>query len=97
MKNNNKTELNIQNQSSFLAVVTGRFICSFKGHSLEKYLNETDGWICTTRCKRCHSTLMGGFTWKIKQIPPPNSNEKQIKEWEKYCEDKWQSLRETCL
>ena len=75
----------------------GRFICAFKRHFPEKYLNETDGWICTTRCKRCHSTLMGGFTWKFKNIPPPNSTEQQIKEWEQYCEDKWQSLRETCL
>tara|TARA_R110000868_G_scaffold99621_1_gene274133 strand:+ start:921 stop:1211 length:291 start_codon:yes stop_codon:yes gene_type:complete len=95
--NTDKSLLKVQSQPSFLGAVIGRVICSFKGHFPEKYLNETDGWICTTRCKRCHSTLMGGFTWKIKHIPPPNSNEQQIKEWEKYCEDKWKSLRETCL
>jgi hypothetical protein len=95
--NIDKTSLENESQPSFLGAVIGRFICSFKGHFPEKYLNETEGWICTTRCKRCHRTLMGGFTWKFKQIPPPNSNEQQIKEWEKYCEDKWQSLRETCL
>jgi len=56
-----KSLLEAQSQPSFLGVVIGRFICSFKGHFPEKYLNETDGWICTTRCKRCHSTLMGGL------------------------------------
>ena len=71
-------------------------VCQFKGHEPEKHLDETEGWICTTRCKKCHSTLMGGFTWKFKQIPPPNSTPKQIEEWEAYCESKWQSLRNSC-
>ena len=71
--------------------------CLFRGHLPEKYLNETEGWICTTRCKNCHNILMGDFTWKIKHIPPPNSNEQQVNSWENYCEEKWQSLRESCL
>jgi hypothetical protein len=71
-------------------------VCQFKGHEPEKHLEETDGWICTTRCKKCHNTLMDGFTWKFKQIPPPNSTQKQIKSWEDYCENKWQQLRDTC-
>lgn len=65
----------------------GSLICIFKGHFSEKYLNETDERICTTRCKRCHKTLMDGFTLKIKHIPPPNSNKIQIKQWEKHCEE----------
>ena len=72
------------------------YVCQFKGHEPEKHLDETEGWICTTRCKKCHSNLMGGFTWKLKHIPPPNSTPKQIEEWEAYCESKWQSLRDSC-
>lgn len=72
-------------------------VCQFKGHYPEKHLKETEGSICTTRCKRCHSTLMDGFTWKFKNIPPPNSTQKQIEEWEEYCENKWQQLRDSCV
>jgi hypothetical protein len=72
-------------------------VCQLKGHEPEKHLNETEGWIFTTRCKKCHITLMGGFMLKFKHIPPPNSTPKQIKKWEDYCETKWQQLRDSCL
>ena len=65
-------------------------VCLFKGHEPEKHLTETEGYIATTRCKKCRRTLMGGFTWKIKHIPPPNSTPKQIEEWKAYCESEWQ-------
>ena len=73
----------------------GRFICNFKGHLIEKFLEETDGYIATTRCSRCYATLMGGFVWKIKHVPPPNSNSNQVKEWEDYCENEWELLRKS--
>lgn len=73
-----------------------RCICWFKGHEPEKHLTETDLYIATTRCKRCYSILLGGFTWKFKHIPPPNSNPKQIQEWEEYCENEWSNLRKSC-
>lgn len=69
-------------------------ICLFKGHKPEKYLTETDGYISTTRCQNCHNILFGGFIWKIKNIPPPNSTPNEVKKWEEYCENKWQKIRE---
>lgn len=87
---------NWQKLSNALLRIVMRCRCSFKGHEPEKYLTETDEYITTTRCKYCHDMLLGGFTWKIKHIPPPNSTPKQIEEWENYCENKWCELREGC-
>lgn len=75
--------------------IINSIICSFKGHEPEKHLIETEGYITTRRCSRCKSILMGGITWKIKHIPPPNSTHKQVREWESYCENKWQLLRDS--
>lgn len=69
--------------------------CFFKGHEPEKYLTETDEYISTTRCKYCHDMLLGGFMWKIKHLPPPNSTPEQIEIWEDYCEGEWHKLRKT--
>jgi len=87
---------NWQKLSNALLRIVMRCRCSFKGHEQEKHLTETEGYIATTRCKNCHSLLMGGFTWKFKNIPPPNSTPKQIEEWEQYCENKWSELRKGC-
>lgn len=77
--------------------VLNKIICAFKGHShIEKFLKETEGSICTHRCSRCKVTLMSGFTWKLKSFYPPNSTPKQKIEWEQFCEDKWQKLRNEC-
>ena len=73
--------------------IISQLICLWKGHSPENYFKETDGYISTIKCSRCNTMLMGGFVWKIKNIPPPNSTPDQIIEWEKYCEFKWQKLR----
>lgn len=67
-------------------------ICWFLGHISEPYLTETEGWINTRRCSRCHATL-GLPKFKFKQIPPPNSTPDQIKSWEEYCENHWQEIR----
>lgn len=83
-------------QKAFAIPFVMRCRCLFKGHESEKHLTETEGYIATTRCKHCHSLLMGGFTYKFKQIPPPNGTPKQIEQWEAYCESKWQSLRDSC-
>lgn len=83
-------------QKAFAMPFVMRCRCLFQGHEPEKYLTETEGYIATTRCKHCHSLLMGGFHWKFKNIPPPNSTPKQIEEWEQYCEDKWRELRQGC-
>ena len=81
----------------FVNFLKRNFICTFKGHVPETHLTETEGHISTKRCSRCKVGLMGGFMWKFKQIPPPNSTSEQIKEWEQFCEDEWQKLRDTCL
>ena len=79
-------------------VIISNIICFFKGHAEpEKHLIETDGYICTIRCSRCKNILMGAFTWKIKNIRPPNSTPKQIKDWEDFCENKWKQLRDSCF
>ena len=80
-----------------LIILANQIKCSYKGHEIEPFLLETEGYLCTTRCKKCKSILMGGFAWKIKHIPPPDSTPEQIIEWESYCENKYQELRESVL
>jgi hypothetical protein len=69
--------------------------CEFTEHKPEVFLTETDSYISTKRCSRCKYKL-GMPYYKLKSIPPPNSTEKQIKEWEEYCESMWQALRNGC-
>ena len=68
--------------------------CYFDDHIPEKFLTETDGWINTYRCSRCHC-ILGQTYWKWKGIPPPNSTSEQIKMWENFCEEKYQKLRDS--
>jgi hypothetical protein len=68
-------------------------ICGFKGHIPEKCFIETESYICIKRCKRCKGMLISGLQWKFNHIPPPNSNPKEIEEWGKYCENKYDLLR----
>jgi len=68
-------------------------VCVVSGHEPENHFRETDGYISTKRCKKCHNMLLGGITFKFKNISPPGSSDKQIKEWEDYCDKKYESLR----
>jgi hypothetical protein len=70
-------------------------ICSFIGHEYENYITETDTFIATVRCKRCHSIVMDmeTFHFKSKKFPPPNSSDEEIKKWEAYCDNKINKLK----
>lgn len=81
---------------TFNTVITA-IICFFIGHdNAETHLTENACFIMTKRCSRCKQPV-GKFLWKIKHIPPPNSTPKQVNEWVDYCENKWQTLRNSCL
>lgn len=70
-------------------------LCEIQGHQFETVLKEDDCGIATKVCTRCGAIPMSHYTWKWKHIPPPDSTEEQIKEWEEYCDTKYQEIRDS--
>ena len=75
-----------------LSIVIPRFLCFLFGHKQPiAMLNETDYAIFTKGCPRC-KTHLGMPTWK--NCPsPPNSNDEQIKSWNKFIEIHYEEIR----
>lgn len=71
-------------------------ICFLFGHTLENTLHEDEVSISTEKCRRCGAVPLNKFHFKTKHIPPPNSTPEQVVQWEKYCETKYQRLRDSC-
>lgn len=69
-----------------------KIICFFKGHKPVRYLTETDDYFLFHRCERCRVPL-GLPKWKWKNIPPPKSTPDEIVEWQRYCEEQDENIR----
>lgn len=77
---------------TFINWLLRNLVCPFKGHVPEKFLTETDEYICTKRCKRCKAPLGMGH-WKIiNQCTPPWCSDH---EWTMFCEEKNQEIRDS--
>lgn len=73
-----------------------KIICLFLGHNKTVGLIETKEYITKHKCSRCNCALFTfGWTWKIKDYPPPNSTKEDIVRWEKFCETNWQEIRDS--
>jgi hypothetical protein len=69
-------------------------ICFFKGHKPEPFLTEKEIYFMFSRCKRC-KLMLGMPKWKRHNVPPPNSTPEQVLSWEAFCEENYQSIRDS--
>lgn len=74
---------------------SANFICQTifsNGHIQEPFLTETEDFIHTVRCKRCHRELGFGHYKHLEYFPIPKDFDRN--EWVKYCRDNLQSIRD---